>query len=402
MTDPLGQSQVIPYLAGLTAKGYEIFLISCEKKFKETKEYSEINSYLISENIKWFPLSYTSKPPVLSTVFDIWKINRLAKKIIRNYKIDAIHCRSYIAALTGLKMKNKFGTKFIFDMRGFFADERVDGNLWNIKNPLYKQVYNYFKKKEKLFFTHADYIISLTKSAKEEILKWKLSSGPLKIKVIPCCADLKLFNKKNIDDNKKNKWFEKFKIQKADFIISYLGSIGTWYLLDEMLDFFKVLSNKKESAKFLFITHENPENILEKAKQRKISTDKIIIQKANRYEVPELLALSNISMFFIKPVFSKKASSPTKMGEIMGMGIPLICNGNVGDVDLIMNETKSGIVVDAFDNKEYNRVINEIENLLQIPSEIICAYAEKYFSLEKGIEKYDEVYKSLMTIENEQ
>ena len=32
MTDPLGQSQVIPYLQGLSKAGYDIFLLSCEKK----------------------------------------------------------------------------------------------------------------------------------------------------------------------------------------------------------------------------------------------------------------------------------------------------------------------------------------------------------------------------------
>jgi len=32
MTDPLGQSQVISYLAGLSRKGYRIHLLSSEKK----------------------------------------------------------------------------------------------------------------------------------------------------------------------------------------------------------------------------------------------------------------------------------------------------------------------------------------------------------------------------------
>ncbi len=31
MTDPLGQSQVIPYLQGLSKKGFHFFLLSCEK-----------------------------------------------------------------------------------------------------------------------------------------------------------------------------------------------------------------------------------------------------------------------------------------------------------------------------------------------------------------------------------
>ena len=31
MTDPLGQSQVIPYLQGLSKKGFQFYLLSCEK-----------------------------------------------------------------------------------------------------------------------------------------------------------------------------------------------------------------------------------------------------------------------------------------------------------------------------------------------------------------------------------
>ena len=58
-------------------------------------------------------------------------------------------------------------------MRGFWADERVDGKLWDLKNPIYKWVYNYFKRKELQFLNNADYTVSLTFSGKEEMLKWE-------------------------------------------------------------------------------------------------------------------------------------------------------------------------------------------------------------------------------------
>ena len=392
MTDPLGQSQVIPYLAGLSKLGHEIFLISCEKKSSETKEYIFITELLKTNKINWFPLKYTSKPPVISTILDVWKINKISKEIINKYNIDIVHCRSYIAALAGLKMKKKFETKFIFDMRGFYADERVDGGLWNINNLVYKNIYSYFKKKEKQFLVNADHIISLTENAKAEILKWDLPNQPLPIQVIPCCADLEFFDRKNIKETDKNIWSEKLHISKSDFIVSYLGSIGTWYMPDEMLDFFKLLSNKNDNAKFLFITPDNPESIINAAKSKGIDENKMIIQKANRSEVPVLLSLSNISIFFIKPVFSKRASSPTKMGELMGMGIPLICNGNVGDVDEMINNTSAGIIVNSFNDKEYERVINEMEKLFLVSPGKIRQGAENYFSLKTGVEKYNQVY----------
>ncbi len=43
MTDPLGQSQVIPYLEGLTKYGYLFTILSCDKPkmYKENKSYVE-------------------------------------------------------------------------------------------------------------------------------------------------------------------------------------------------------------------------------------------------------------------------------------------------------------------------------------------------------------------------
>ena len=77
------------------------------------------------------------------------------------------------------------------------------------------------------------------------------SPNQSKIKVIPCCTDESLFKTKNIQNIRAELGFK-----KEDFIISYVGSIGTWYMLDEMLDFFNYLQIKQRH-KFFFITKEN-------------------------------------------------------------------------------------------------------------------------------------------------
>lgn len=395
MADPLGQSQVLPYLYGLSQKGHEIFLISFEKKQVRQDAIMELEDELEKNKIHWTHLWYTKKPPVLSTMLDVDRLKKKAKKIFPDNKIQIVHCRGYITALAGLWLKKKYNVRFLFDMRGFFADERVEGNLWNLKNPLYKWVYNYFKKKEKQFFIKADHIVSLTEKGKRIINDWKLVQADLPVTVIPCCADLDHFNYDTINIFSQESWRERLKIGKTDFIISYLGSIGTWYMPDEMLDFFNVLLAKRPEARFLFITAEPKEEIISAAVKKRIPAEQIIIQKASRSEVPLLLSLSNISVFFIKPVFSKSASSPTKMGEIMGMGIPLICNRNVGDINEIIDETKAGYAISDFNEKEYSDAVNRINNLLKIPKENIRESAKKYFSLSEGVEKYDGIYNQL-------
>ncbi len=397
MTDFLGQSQVIPYLAGLSKKGFLISIISAEKKENFINNKNNISNILNNAGISWYYIKYSKTPPIISTVWNIYKIKILAKKLQKRNKFDIVHCRSYIAAFIGEYLKRKFNIKFIFDMRGFWADERVEGGLWNINNIIYKKTYNFFKKKEISFIKSANSTISLTEEGKKTIHNWKtFENHKPTIDVIPCCADLKLFNPENIISGKLEKIKNILNISKDDFIISYLGSIGTWYMLDEMLLFFKRLLITKKNAKFLFISGENHEYIYKSAKKNNISTENILIYKAERQEVPILLSLSKISMFFIKPVFSKKASSPTKLAEILGMGIPIVCNANVGDINEIFSKEKIGELIYSFNIEEYDRIINNIEEIIKYDKNKIISLAKQYFSLKNGMEKYFEVYQNTL------
>lgn len=394
MTDPLGQSQVIPYLKGLSEKGYHFTLISCEKK-ENSDLKDKIQSIMDDNNIDWHPIQYTKSPPVFSTVYDIIRIKKAARKLVHQKNISIIHCRSYIAALVGLQLKKELNVKFIFDMRGFWANERADGKIWNLENPLYKFIYNFFKKKERQFLENADYIISLTHNAKKEILSWpSIQNNPVKIEVIPCCADLNLFNCKAIVNEKLAALKVSLGIRPDDFILLYLGSIGTWYMLDEMMDFFGVLKQSNPNAKFLFVTKDEQSRILQSAEKVGVK-DSIIIRSGNRDEIPYLIAISNYSIFFILPSYSKKASSPTKQGEIMAMGIPVVCNINVGDTDRIVKEYNSGVLVNEFTTNAYHVAIDKMK--FHFNKESIIAGATDYFSLEYGVEKYAAVYKAVLS-----
>lgn len=397
MTDSLGQSQVIPYLVGLSKAGYKFTIISFEKFDNYQKRNVAISSILQQASIHWIPLTYHKFPPVLSTIYDVEILKRraLAQHKITPFRI--VHCRSYITSLAGLFLKKKVGLKFIFDMRGFWPDERVDGKIWNLTNPVYKLIHHYFKNKEAEFLSNADFTISLTHNAEKEIHTWKhIENQPIPVEVIPCCADLDFYSPDNLNSDAIQSFRKKLNISNDEFILSYLGTVGSWYLLDEMLQFFSRLLLKKPHARFLFITPDEPSHVINAALKQHIDSSKIIVYSANRNEVPSLLSLSKLSIFFIQPVYSKKASSPTKQAEIMGMGIPLICNDGVGDVGEIMRESKSGALVKKFSIKEFDAIVQDLDSTLSIPTTQIQLAAHEYYSLEKGIKKYKGVYSSLV------
>ena len=392
LLDSLGRSQILPYVEGLNTNSQYLFTIISFEKKHDNIEFEKLKEFLASKIITWIPLVYTKKPPIISTIWDILRLRKTILKVSNNKEINLIHCRSYITSLVALSFKRQYHIPFIFDMRGFWADERVDGKLWNRNKILYYKIYNYFKKKETAFLQHADYIISLTENGKKEIESWKLpNQSP--IRVIPCCTDEELFKVENVSSKR-----EELDINKDDFILSYVGSIGTWYMLDEMLEFFKVLIENKPNVKFLFITKDDPNLVFSKAEQKGIPKEKLIIQSSPRELMPSYIAVSDFSIFFILPVFSKKASSPTKMGEIMNLGIPIICNTGVGDVDDIMNSCMPELLVKDFNNKEYNRIVDLILGEYKPNKEKIINTSHLYYSLEQGVKRYKEVYGEILDV----
>ena len=396
MTDPLGQSQVIPYLQGLSKAGYSIFLLSCEKKAVFGQNKDGIQQLLIKSNITWIPLNYTKKPPVISTMLDIFKMKKAAGKIHRAHKLDMVHTRPGIPALVGLWMKKTMGVKFLNDIREFYADSRVEGGMWNTKIPMYVSIYNFFKKKEAEAVAKSDGIVCLTYAAETIIKEWKDYKSEIPLEVIPCSADLQLFDPGSIDENEKDKLKAELKISKDDFVISYLGSIGGWYLTGEMMQFCKILSDKIPAVKLLFIAPHRHEEIRYAAEKSGIAAEKIITKKASRQQVPLLLSLSHYSVFFIRPCYSKQSSSPTKHGEIMAMGIPLITNSGVGDVETIMARYNSGIVIKDFTEQEFTVAAMKIAAGETFKREDIRKGAEEFYSLDTAIEKYISIYKSIL------
>ncbi len=387
MTDPLGQSQVLPYLCGLQEAGYQMHILSAEKRENFSRSEATVRKIMDEAGIIWHYRFYRKSPPVLSTLRDLYDLRKMALNLHQEHQFCLIHCRSYIAALIGQHFWRKLQVPFVFDMRGFWADERVDGGIWNLKNPLFRRIYSYFKGKEKEFLQESAYTVSLTENARQEIRTWQLPElSP--IQVIPCCVDTHLFDPEKIESS-----------PQKPFTVSYLGSIGTWYMLDEMLIFFKKLLEEKPEAHFLFITRENPEAIRNRAVHFGIAPERLEITPAERKQVPVLLSRSHLSVFFIKPYFSKKASSATKMGEILALGIPILCNRGVGDQEYLYEKFAYGAMVDfsspespADTGKLFEPIVKNVDQLRAIDPENLRALAMDYFGLEKGIQRYREIY----------
>src|SRR5687767_8442080 len=98
LTDPLGQSQIIPYLAGLSDAGYTITIVSFEKPDRFLKSSGNIDRFCKEKNLLWEPLVYHKHPPVISTVYDLYKLRKKVIDLHRLRNFSIVHCRSYVTS----------------------------------------------------------------------------------------------------------------------------------------------------------------------------------------------------------------------------------------------------------------------------------------------------------------
>jgi glycosyltransferase involved in cell wall biosynthesis len=394
MTDPLGQSQVLPYLEGLSRLGYRFHILSYEKPAAFALQAEVVAARCAAAQIEWHPQPYGFS--MRDKVLRAGQMVKEARRLVKAHGILMLHCRSYLPARVGLRLKRTLGIPFLFDMRGFWADERLDGGIWRQSNPLHAAMYRYFKRLEQRFLHEAAEVISLTEAGKATILSWPNLKPAPTITVIPCCADLKHFQPSQVAPEAREAARIRLQLPTDVPILGYLGAVGTWYMTDEMLDFFLVLKQRHPRALFLFLTAEEPQYVLRLAAAKGIAESDLRVVRGNRAEMPTLISLFSASIFFIRPAFSKRASSPTKLAELLGMGISVLTNTGVGDVDEILKQSHAGAIVSNFTRSDYEKALDEWEPMWQAPIRERSAGVLSRMSLEWGVSAYAAVYQRLL------
>lgn len=389
LMEPLGQSQVMPYLCGLSGD-YGIAVLSFEKRedwenlAKRQAQQGEMHRLMM----RWMPLRYHKRPSIFATAFDIAQGLRYSLAYIAQNKFGIVHVRSYVSGVIGLALKKAAGARLIFDMRGFWPDEKVDAGAWRHGSLIYRIM----KWVEKKLLLHADVVVSLTRAAVAEMKQFPyLKNKNIHYVVIPTCTNLKLFCPE--ENMRKN---------DLPFTLGYIGSVGTFYLFDEVLEFYKVMIKQDSSVRFLIVNRNDHKFIDERIKALAAPIANIELACADYYEMPDQIRRMNAGVFFIKPTFSKKSSAPTRLGELLGCGVPCVVNDGIGDMTPIIEDNQVGYVMRDFSPASRERAVAALLSLVRDPStQPRCvAAAKRHFALESGVESYRHIYQELLAKSN--
>jgi glycosyltransferase involved in cell wall biosynthesis len=373
--DPLGATQVVPYLVGLSRRGVALSLVSFEKPERagDTAARRALQERLLAASIDWRPLRYHRRPRVPATLWDVARGARAVDREVRRTGARLVHARGDVAAAMARRAGLGAGVRLLYDVRGLFSDERVESASWAKGGVVDRLV----RKEEAANLRAASGIVVLTEPAREALAARRTPLPPLR--VIPTCADLSLFTPRASGE-------------AAEYGLVYSGSLGTWYMADEMVAFARVAA-PIVGGRTLFLTPDT-----DAARRAGVSDDWADLRHASPAEVPAWLRRAQASFFMIRPTPAKRASSPTKLAESLASGLPIVANRGVGDLDQVVEREGVGVLVDGFTPEAYRRAAERLRDLRRDPGTAArCRrLAETRYSLDAGVTAYHELYRVLV------
>ena len=250
---------------------------------------------------------------------------------------------------------------------GFWADERVDGQLWRANGLLYKTA----KRCERWFFAEADAVVTLTWASVPQIRSW-LGCRDVPIEVIPTCVEVDRFDQRPVRPGGPH--------------VVWSGSVTTWYRFD--------LVSRVAAAIGWPLTVLTRQPDVAQAR-RAVAGYPAVVRSVSPEQIPDHLYAGDIGLCLITSSFSNLASAPTRFAEYLAAGMPVLVTTGVGDLEALVEDHGVGAVLRG---EGAEALAQAAESLLELRDDPALSarcrtVARERFDVDAGSSAYAELYR---------
>jgi glycosyltransferase involved in cell wall biosynthesis len=181
-------------------------------------------------------------------------------------------------------------------------------------------------------------------------------------------------------------------------VLIYVGKFTGWYMEREMVDFFAVAREREPNLYFQVLTQSDPQPIASHFQRAGVPNNSFSITRVTPDMVGRHLSAADVAISFIRPCPSKVSSSPTKIGEYLAAGLPIVSSAGVGDIDRLIGEADTGVLVSTFDRDSYARAacrLLELASDTATAARCIAVARQSLSTEEVAIPAYDRLYRAV-------
>jgi len=391
MTEPLGHSQVLPYVEGLARAGFRMEIVAFEPQQATEDEIRAVEERLSGSGIGYYWSRRSS-----SHAFTV-KMAEAARALTRlvtrglSGRPRILHARSYLpSAVAHVAAAVSPGTRLLFDVRGLLGEEYVDAGHWSAESYRYKLL----KRFERRLFARADGVVVLTERHRRHLRdETRLLDPETPIEVIPTCVDVLRFS---ATAEARARWRRELGAEDR-FVLVYAGTLGAWYREEEMVSLYAALRRRRPSC-FALYTHSPTDRFDAALAAARVPREEVVVRRVAPGDMPAALSAADAAVSFITPCFSKLGSSPTKTAEYLAMGLPTVLNRGIGDGNQLIDEVPAVIDAGGLGPEEIERAAEllsaaDVDGLRESARR---AAVERFSIDDVGIPRYRRLYERLV------
>lgn len=390
LSDHIGTAQVLPYLEGLCARGHQITCLTVERPERQAEYHDHIAPRLAQAGIRHDAiLRRRSRLAGKLERFAIPQVMQTRlEALVEGTRPDLIHCRSYMPLPAVLPVSQQKRIPFLFDMRGFWVDERCEAGIWN--GPVGRVVAQHFHRLEAQAFEKAAMTITLTEDAKSLIEDRGLVQSS-QIRVIACSVDQDRFRP---DKALRQATRKQMNIAPDDTVLVHLGSSGPLYMMQTTYRLLAALKSMGLPVRLLLLGEHTSQQHINAAKEVGVTLhpDDLHCQQVPHANVPAFLNAADIGLSFRIKGKSSLGVSATKLGEYMSCGLPVISNTGIGDIHDIIPARQFGLVLGSHREAAIKHAASVIASNPFATRAQIAKHARGRFSMKDACHKYDDIY----------
>jgi len=360
LSEGVGSSQITPLISRLSKSGLKVNLISYEKSAPSTG----LIDYFQTIGVEWNPRQFGSG----GIMSGVKRLINLSREIPDT---NLIHARSDIPAVSAIFSKK---APVLWDVRSLWADQKILIQKSSLNNSLYNQ----YRKLESFAAEKSVGMSTLTKAV-VPILEQRNDQLPSLRTVVATTVDLNRF--------KLNP------VMPLEVRALYSGTYNEYYDLELSRLFMQELEKN-----LAFEIHW--------ARPSESSRSKIGVGESNTFPVKQIEMAKlipnysfGVSVCKLDAGSSLAAAMPTKIGEFLACGRPIVINKGLGDMDAFIDEFNVGVVLDGTENNIVEGALKLADLISDSNTPIRCrALADKYFNVEIGVNKYLGIYNKILSV----
>ena len=366
LAEGVGASQVVAYVEGLARRGVDVSLHSFEK----SDPSPAVGRRLAACGARWKPHRFGGTGPRGG-------LARVARAATALRGAELVHARSDLAAASALLARPR---SWVWDMRSFWVDERIELGMVRSGSPEERAL----RLVERRAARSAGAIVTLAATAVPVIADRHGRTAACKARVITTCVDLDRFALSSPPPSAPRR-------------VLLSGTLNARYDVAAMVGFVEALRRRR--AVDLEVLSPDPGRwtaLLEGAGAK--------LGRLSPAEMPNRVAAVHAGLCLLQrgATPANQAMMPTKVGEFLASGRPVVVSAGLGDLDALVARFDCGVVVDDLSDVGIERASEDLDRLIDDPGtpRRCRALAEEHFSLERGVDALISTYHAALAATN--